>query len=61
MDRARAALTVERLLGIGLAVTTERTETGYMCRITGNTKPVSGVAETLLEALARASWRWTLN
>ncbi len=35
MDRTRAALVLERLLSVGLAVTTQRTEAGYTCEITG--------------------------
>ena len=59
MDLTRAATLVERLLNVGLAITTRRTGTGYTCEVTGGTKPACGVGQTFLEALLRASWRWT--
>ena len=61
MDLARAALTLERLLNVGLAVTTRRTAEGYLCEVTGGKHAAYGVAESFLEALSRASWRWVLN
>jgi len=46
------------LLNLGLAITTTRSEAGWMVRVTGGRREASGVAETACEALARASWRW---
>lgn len=61
MDVARAALTLERLLSVGLAIESALTDGGYMVRVIGGRTVASGVAETFLDALARASWRWVLN
>jgi hypothetical protein len=62
MDLARAVSLVERLLSLGLAITTEHTDTGYLCEITGLKTVATGVGETSLEALSHASLRFsTLN
>jgi hypothetical protein len=52
---------VKILLEMGLAVTTTQTADGYTCKVTGHETTATGVGESFSEALARASWRWTLN
>jgi hypothetical protein len=61
MDLARAATLVERLLSVGLAIESALTDGRYVVKVTGGKHAAYGVGETFLEALSRASWRWTLN
>lgn len=53
--------TLSLLLARGLAVESAADASGYMVTVTGVGARASGVGGTLLEALQRASWRWTLN
>lgn len=50
-----------RLLRLGLAIQSELSGAGYLVRVIGGTRDASGVGETHLEALQRASWPYLLN
>lgn len=52
---------MERLLNVGLVFESALTDGRYVVKVTGGTKPSTGIGETFLEALSRASWRWTLS
>jgi hypothetical protein len=58
MDLTAAARVTEVLLGFGLAIQTERTDTGYWCRIIGATTVVIGIGGSFCDALSSAVVRW---
>jgi hypothetical protein len=58
MDLTTAAWVMQVLLERGLTVQSGPAQGGYVVRVTGGKTPAVGVGETLLIALARASWTW---
>jgi hypothetical protein len=63
MNRAQlelAAEMLERILDLGLTVNWAKDETAsHLVTVTGGKADVTGVGNSLCEALMRASWRWT--
>ena len=56
MDAARVTQT---LLVLGLTIRSAMRQGCYVVKVTGGKTAAIGIGETFLEALQRASWRWT--
>jgi hypothetical protein len=54
-----AARVTQTLLELGLTIHSARRKGCYVVKVTGGKTPSVGIGQTFLEALQRASWRWT--
>jgi hypothetical protein len=54
-----AARVTQALLELGLTIHSAMRQGWFVVKVTGGKTAATGVGETFVEALQRASWRWT--